>query len=231
MTTGPGRRIGGRPAQDLATRTSARADGPTGSDVGRHRRLSRRGVLAGFVALSIVLAMSALAREVVHRTVVTDGPLKAEASDRIGFSQVTGRSFGYGMPVAFNTGDRIAELDAVRLLDPTPGLRTEAVYASGTARDGLYLAGSSRWPDPGWTDLHPVSGAQVAPLTTSRGRRGIELVFRLRADRPGRYRSRGVQLDYHVGRRPHRTVLTTTFVVCVYKPGQKHPFFCPRAPA
>jgi hypothetical protein len=146
------------------------------------------------------------------------GPLSARTRDSVAFGARAGAPFGWGTPVIWNTGDETAVLDRMRLIDASPGLRVLHAYIGGPARDGLFTAQSYHWPDREFTDLHPVAGMSVAPQDQPAGERGAELVFELRADRPGRYTATRIAVDYHVGGTHHRTIIRSGLSVCPNRP-------------
>ncbi len=132
------------------------------------------------------------------------------------FDQPAGVPFGYGQTVAFNNGKRPAVLERISPVGATPGLRVLGTYAGGPGRKYLYYTSSSRWPDrTRFSDLHPVVGFSVAP----RSQRGVELVFKLVADRPGGYEFRRIAVDYRVGDTRHHVELRGP-AVCVIPRGQ-----------
>ena len=207
---------------------------PAPLDVQRARRPrgpEGRPLLAavGALVLVVLLGLGAWALLADHGT--SPGPLRTAAADSISGPQVAGRPFGYGVAVVYNTGSSDAVLDRVELEKPTPGLRVLAVYASGSERKFLSASISTRWPDPSsYTDLHPVAGARVAPAARPAGKRGVELVFKLQADKPGRYSSKGVAVDYRVDGAKHHAVLRAGLLVCVHAPGKPKDRNCPPAP-
>jgi hypothetical protein len=143
------------------------------------------------------------------------GPLGSDEVQGLGAPQEAGRTFTFGLPVAYNEGDEPAELERISLLDPTPGLKVVGTRVAGADRRLLYQSGDPNWPSRRITDQHPVNGFEVAPQDTPEGRRGVELVFGLRADRPGRYRTEGVQIDYRVGDTRHRSTMLIALRLCV----------------
>ena len=159
------------------------------------------------------------------------GPLSTAAADSISGPQVAGEPFGFGLTVAYNTGDEDAVLDRAVLVNPTPGLRLLAAYAAGSQRKFLYTSVAPTWPDPkSFSDLHPVARARVAPADQPAGKRGVEFVFALQADKPGRYSVKRVGVDYHVGDTKHHVMLRSGLLVCVHAPGQPKQRNCPVAP-
>jgi hypothetical protein len=172
--------------------------------------------------LALAAALVAAAAAVVLAVVLVGGdeepsagPLGSDEVQGLGAPQEAGRTFTFGLPVAYNEGDEPAVLDRISLLDPTPGLEVVGTRVAGADRRLLYQSGDPDWPSRRITDQHPVNGFEVAPQDTPEGRRGVELVFGLRADRPGRYRTRGVQIDYRVGDTRHRSTMLVALQLCI----------------
>jgi hypothetical protein len=147
------------------------------------------------------------------------GPLGSDDAQGLGFAQEVGRELTFGLPVAFNRGDKPAVLDRLSLVRVTPGLHLFATRVAGPRRRLLFQANDSRWPSPSVTDQHPARGYQVAPQARPEGKRGVELLLGLRADKLGRYTAGGVQVDYHVGDTAHRSVLRSALRVCTVRKG------------
>lgn len=182
----------------------------------------RRSRALAALAAGAALAAAALLLIIVLRGddgEPTPGPLGTDEIQSLGFSQEVRREFTFGLPVAFNRGDEPAVLERIVLVDPTPGLEVVATRVAGPDRRILFKASDEVWPSPEITDLHPVEGFEVAPQDEPGGDRGVELVFAGRADRPGRYRTHGVQIDYRVGDTEHRSTLNISFRVCVLPGG------------
>jgi hypothetical protein len=124
--------------------------------------------------------------------------------------------------VVFNSGDEAAVLTRIEPVDPSPGLQVVHTRIGGSERE-LFAFSSGRWPDPElFTDLHPVPGFVVHPQRVKGWERGVQLIFVLRADDPGRYEFDAVAVEYRVGGREHRAVLEIGLGVCVTK-GRKLP--------
>lgn len=147
----------------------------------------------------------------------TPGPIQAEEGNELGASVPVGREFMYGVPVIFNGGDEPATLEAARYVSPTPGLKVVKTYVAGPRREANYVAGSRSWPAKSVTDLKPLAGYEVAPRKHAGGRRGVELVLVMRVARPGRYITRGVELDYEVGGSRHRRAMPNSFAACAFR--------------
>lgn len=150
----------------------------------------------------------------------TPGPLTSPDATSGGFGRTAGRPFGFGLAVAWNTGDRPAVLERIEPVDMTSGLRVLDTRASGPDRDSLSVAATRQWPSDEFTDLHPVKGFEVAPHTSAAGERGVELVFGLQADKPGRYEMVAVAVEYTVAGKRHRAIIRNGIAVCVTPPGE-----------
>jgi hypothetical protein len=181
--------------------------------------VSRRAALAiGLIAVALVAWL-------VHQSVrgPTPGPLaNDDIAEALGLQRRVGVPFTYGLPVVFNSGDEPAVLTRIEPVQPTPGLRVVRTRIGGSERKFFAFA-SGRWPDPElFTDLHPVPGFVVHPESVKGWERGVQLIFALRADEPGRYVFRAVAVEYRVGGDEHRAVLDIGLGVCVTK-GRKMP--------
>jgi hypothetical protein len=175
-------------------------------------------------ALAVMVAVIGLLAWVGYMSVrpPTPGPLANDAAESLGIQRRVGETFTYGLPVVINSGDEPAVLERIKPVDPTPGLRVVQTRINGSERRYFYFS-SGRWPDPErFTDLHPVAGFVVHPEDVKGWDRGAELIFVLRADRPGRYKFKAVAVEYRVGGREHRAVLDIGLGVCVTK-GRKLP--------
>jgi hypothetical protein len=152
----------------------------------------------------------------------TPGPLASDVAESLGIQRRIGETFTFGLPVVINSGDKPAVLSRIEPVDPTPGLRLLHTRIGGFKRKYFFFA-SGRWPDPSrFTDLHPVAGFVVHPKDARGWGRGAELIFVMRADKPGRYAFKEVAVEYRVGGREHRAVLEIGLGVCVTK-GRKLP--------
>jgi hypothetical protein len=133
----------------------------------------------------------------------TPGPLARDAVESLGIQRRVGETFTYGLPVVFNSGDEAAVLTRIEPVDPSPGLQVVHTRIGGSERE-LFAFSSGRWPDPElFTDLHPVPGFIVQPQRVKGWERGVQLIFVLRADDPGRYEFDTVAVDYRVGDNEH----------------------------
>lgn len=147
----------------------------------------------------------------------TSGPLASEAVESLGIQRRVGETFTYGLPVVFNAGDDPAVLSDIEPVDPSPGLHVVHTRIGGSERK-LFAFSSGRWPDPElFTDLHPVRGFVVHPQRVKGWDRGVQLIFVLRAEDPGRYEFDAVAVEYRVGDSKHRDVLEIGLGVCVTK--------------
>ncbi len=147
------------------------------------------------------------------------GPLYVGEINELSNPAPVGQPFTYGLPVVFNHSDRPVELRRVSLAKPAPGLELLRVYAAGPQRR---RDAASRDPKPGYpggpgsnfTDLHPVPGYRVPPDRSAEGKRGVNLVFVLRAPRRGRFGFRGVQVDSRQDGTDYRDVFPNAYVAC-----------------
>ncbi len=185
----------------------------------RRRRVGRSAVLAVLVAALALVVMLWL---VFGRGGdPSPGPLSSPEASRIGIGRTAGEPFGFGLTLAWNTGDRPAVLERIEPVDPTPGLRVVATGAAGPEREFLFVASTQTWPSDEFTDLHPVRGFEVAPRASAAGERGVELVLALQADKPGRYVFKAVAVEYTVDGERHRAIIRNGIGVCVTPPGER----------
>lgn len=142
------------------------------------------------------------------------GPVSTPVRDRLGWPQPAGKAFGFGMPVVFNRGKDVAVLDRIRIVDPPRGLDVLDTGIGGPKRR-VTNATSLRWPAPrDFRDLHPVRGYRLRPGAPG----GAQLVFALRANRPGRYAFKAITLDYRIGDTRYRARISVGLAVCAHRP-------------
>lgn len=170
-------------------------------------------------ALTLGVVVVALLAWLAYRSVrpPTPGPLASDVAESLGIQRRVGETFTYGLPVVFNSGNEPAVLARIEPVDPTPGLRVVETRIGGSEREFFAFA-SGRWPDAElFTDLHSVPGFVVHPENVEGWERGVQLIFVLRADSPGRYKFKAVAVEYRVGGNEHRAVLDVGLGVCVTK--------------
>jgi hypothetical protein len=143
------------------------------------------------------------------------GPLADDGGSGLSLPQNTGVPFTFGVPVVVNRGERPVVLERIALEEPTAGLDVVGTRVAGPKRRIRLKASEYRWPPRDIDDLHAVRGFVVAPQSTRDGERGAELVFGLRATKPGRYGFGAVTVDYRVGGRRHRDRIGHALHVCV----------------
>ncbi len=115
----------------------------------------------------------------------------------------------------FNSGSVPVVLTRIRLVDPTPGLEVVGTAVGGPDRELLTLDRAPDWPSKAFTDQHAVAGFVVAPSSLPDGERGVELLFGLRAARPGSYQARAIAVEYAVGEEEHVAYVRRGVNVCV----------------
>jgi len=142
------------------------------------------------------------------------GPLGTDNVTAMGVPQQAGRPFSIGLPVVYNRGTRPATIERISLVEKSPGLQLLETHVAGIRRKTLLTAFTYRWPERGaYSDLHSPNGYVVPPET----RRGVELVFVLRADQPGAHQFTGAQVDYRIGARHYRTTLWEGARICAVR--------------
>jgi hypothetical protein len=175
-------------------------------------------LLIGALVVAIALVLD-------RRDDLTAGPVVGEAN-ALSFPAVVGEKFAFGVPLAFNDGDQTAVLRSISLANASTGLKLVETRVAGDARKNLYNAFDYRWPSKLWQDLRPVAGYELEPRTAPGGKRGVELVFVMRAEKAGRYSTTGAVVDYRVGDREHRVTLRNAMRACV-QPRNKQENDCP----
>ncbi len=174
-----------------------------------------------------VLAAVAVWFFAIRDSELTPGPLGSEDVSSVGVPQRVGQPVAFGLPQVFNRGDKDAILESISIVGLPAGLELIDARINGPERK-INSAYDFRWPSPDYTDLRPVKGHRVAPLDSPTGERGAELVFAFRADEPGRYTFKAVQVDYRVGDTRHRVRIRNGLSACFTAPGSGR---APRCPA
>ncbi len=176
--------------------------------------------------LVIVVAVAAIAAAiwfaVTHPWGTQPGPLgNGGLRESVANPRTTGHVWVFGQPVAYNDAAKPAVLQKIALVKPYPGIHVVGTYVSGPKRKMLSLDGWNDWPTKEYQDVHPVAGFRVAPRKLPAGDRGVELIFVLRIDKPGRYEAPGVVVDYTVDGKHYRRYLGIGVAACVSKPRKK----------
>ena len=146
------------------------------------------------------------------------GPLGSEEGSVVSLPQETGRPAVFSLAVASNSGDEDAVIDDAQLVGLPAGIKVVETKVSGNDRESNFAA-EYDWPSKRYSDLHDPKGFAVPPEASEAGRNGVQLIFVLRSETPGRYAFRGVDLDYRVGDRKYRNRLDYGFVACYRKAG------------
>ena len=174
----------------------------------------RFACVAAIIAVGVGISFA-----VTHEWGTTPGPLGSSFGESLAIPREVGQTWMFGRAVALNNGDQPAVLRRIALVSPSPGLRVLDTRVAGPERTYNSVSTASQWPDAKLRDVRPVAGAVVAPASETAGRRGVELLFVLRSDKPGRYGSPGVVIDYTVGGKQHRRYLSFAIGVCVHAVG------------
>lgn len=188
------------------------------------RRAARIGGVLAVVAALIAGVVWQVTRP------LPQGPLDVEATDRVSSPFTTGKAGSVATIVIQNEGDEVATLDSATPVGVDPGLVVEHVYvADGRRTTGPYCC-SNRWPpsrklQPGVgfarSELRDPAGTRVPPFSPEDRAPGVVLVVVVRADRPGAYAFRGVEITYRIDGKRYRRVLTNSFTACVTDAGNK----------
>jgi len=157
----------------------------------------------------------------------TPGPVRGAEGSVISAQRKLAHPFSFGLAVALNTGREPAVLDRISIVRPASGLRLLDTRVAGNDRRYASVVTTPGWPSRQLTDLHPVRGYKLPPLSAPGGERGAELVFVLRAERPGHLGFWQVAVDYRVRDRRHHAVLNSGLQVCSRPKGQPYLKACP----
>lgn len=196
-------------------------------DSGLIRRRPRKLVALGIVALALASLTAAVVWVVLPEVRTTPGPVDTRGVQGSGFAIKAGQTGSWGKTVIYNDSDEDVVLDAIRPIDVPAGLEVRDVLIAGPDRKLLYLSGSREWPADDLTDLGPVAGTRLAPVSSPRGARGAEIVLVLRARTPGRYVLSKLEVSYHQGRRQHRRVVRGILALCARRQIETGPLDCP----
>ncbi|MDA0167353.1 hypothetical protein OM076_44245 [Solirubrobacter ginsenosidimutans] len=178
--------------------------------------LLRRGLVA---AAALVIVGTAAWWLLFRDGSPSPGPLAPDESGSIGITAWEHPGdFGFGHPIVVNTGDKPAILKRIRLVAPSAGLEVIAAQVAGSKRTFSGTSYTHEWPSKEFDDLYPVAGFTVAPASRRGWKRGVELVFRLRAKQIGNYEADAVAVEYTVDGTEYRTYLPIATRFCVVPP-------------
>jgi hypothetical protein len=121
-----------------------------------------------------------------------------------------------------NYGKETAILEAARPLGLPAGLDLLHTYALGKKRPRQAGGGMYLWPDDSTYPrklLRPVRGFRATPERPSDHVEGTNIVFLVRARRPGNYRFDFVELTYRVGTKRYQRIIANTWVGCARAAG------------
>jgi hypothetical protein len=159
------------------------------------------------------------------------GPVDVEAGDRVSFPFRVGVAGSLGFITLNNAGTETAVLESARPVGVEPGLKVVRVYAAGDTRSMGGYCCTAMWPPSKevekvafrMSDLREVRGTLVRPDRDTPENRayGAAIVVIVRADRPGDFAFRGVEVRYRIGDRHYRRVVTNAFTMCVSRDGRR----------
>ena len=136
------------------------------------------------------------------------------ALSTVGAPAPVGVPLSFGSLVLGNMTDRPITISSVGVAEADPGLTVVGVtVASGQERKAIAVGVLPGYPsdNPGadYRDppviIDPVGGASP---------RGVDIVVGLQANRPGRWRARGIEVTYEWRGRQYVTTFANTLVVC-----------------
>lgn len=124
----------------------------------------------------------------------------------------------------FNNGKETAILESARPLGLPPELELLRTYAIGKDRPHQHGGGMYEWPDESTYPkalLRPVAGFKATPERGSETIGGTNIVFLLRATKPGDWSFDFVELRYRVGDQEYRRIVTNTWTGCARAPSKR----------
>jgi hypothetical protein len=188
-----------------------------------------RGRWIAGIGLAAIVAVLLVAVYAFNGRERSGGPLNVDVRDSVGAPAKPGRAGVSGWSVVFNKGSEPAVVTSIKPLLVTKGLVIEDVSAQLKERVNDSFCCQIRWPvnaaarkewvDPANLRSLPVAMPPDPDLSVVNS--GMNLVWRLRADQPGRYGFRAVELRYRVGGKDYRRVLGAAFTLCISPDGKK----------
>jgi hypothetical protein len=200
------------PAAPDTPATATPADAPPAPP----RRRRARWVSAALVAVAVVV-LAVVLWPSNSDDAAGKGPLRLLEPAATSLPVHLGEKTAFGLTVVANDGDEDAVLESVAPVDPLPGTTLVGTYAAGPDRRYQAVPATRAWPSRMATDVHPLAGFRVPPVSTRAGRRGTEVILVFRADRPGRFGFAQVRLTYRAGGKRHRATLLSGYAYCPVK--------------
>ena len=149
----------------------------------------------------------------VTRLSPDDAPFNYPGQDSVGAPAPVGVPLTFGSLLLGNATDEPITITGARVLEADPGMTVLGVqFDAGRQRKAIAIGSQAGFPAP-----NPGSEYQEAPITVEPVvvlPWGVDVVVGVQANRPGRWRARGVELTYRRGGRDYVTTYRNTFVVC-----------------
>ena len=136
--------------------------------------------------------------------------------------QNAGKAFVFGLPIVVNTGTEPAVLERIAADELPDGLEVIETFVVGPERK-FAQAYEFAWPSKtgAFAAREPVRGYRLPPQGKGRNKLSAQLVFVMRARKPGRYRFKAVTVDYAVGGTEYRAVVPNGLDACILPPDVK----------
>ena len=175
-------------------------------------------VVVVVVAIAVVGAVAASGRWTsgvgrTTRLAPDDAPFSYPGRDTVGAPAPVGVPLSFGSLLLTNTTDEPITITGARVLEAEIGVTVLGVqFDASPHRKASVVGALAGFPAP-----NPGSAYQDAPVTVEPVTAlpmGVDVVVGLQANRPGRWRARGVEVSYEQGGRSHVTTYANTFVVC-----------------
>jgi hypothetical protein len=146
----------------------------------------------------------------------SDGPVKGLGQSEVTVPQNAGKAFVFGLPIVVNTGTEPAVLERIGAEDLPAGLEVMETFVVGPKRK-FAQAYEFAWPSKtgAFDDREPVRGYRLPPQGDGKNKLSAQLVYVMRAPKPGNYRFKSVTVDYKVGDEEYRAVVPNGLFACI----------------
>ena len=175
-----------------------------------------KAFLAVVVVVVVVAVASGLWGSGVGRVTTLspdDAPFVYPGQDSVSAPAPVGVPLSFGSLLLGNSTNEPITITAVRVLEADDGVTVLGVKLdAGLQRKAEAIGSQAGFPAP-----NPGAEYQDAPVvveTADLAPRGVDVVVGLQANRPGRWRARGIEVSYRRGGRDYVTTYRNTFVVC-----------------
>jgi hypothetical protein len=151
-----------------------------------------------------------------------NGPVKGFGEGIVTVPQNAGKAFVFGLPIVVNTGSQPAVFERIGAENLPAGLEVMETFVVGPRRK-FAQAYEFAWPSKtgAYDDREPVRGYRLPPEGDGKNKVSAQLVYVMRAQKPGNYRFDAVTIDYTVGDAEYRAVVPNGLFACILPRGVK----------